>query len=149
MPNASVLGAIRDVLRADLTLAADLAGGVHWVELWAESEADYPGLVLRWPRTAFEYFTALGVTGLAPTRAWLEHQTVEIWAEVLLPEEGEPLLKRVKDLLIDKVLSLTDGQSFQVYFQDQYLHPQVARNNAGNKQYSFCLVLAVDLQREK
>lgn len=146
--NDSVLGGLRDKVLADLSLAADLAGGVHWVELPAAGAESYPGLVLRWPRTRFQYQTPSAVSG-TPTRQFVEVAEVELWLETLSAESGEPLLKRVEAVVTDAALSLSDGTSVQVFATDRFLYPQTGRNNDGDKQYSFCLKLDCWLNRER
>lgn len=151
MASTSVLGAIAKKLLASTDFQALIPGGIHANEL--PPKCPYPGVVIRYTRTEYQWFTLAGSTSqLNQARApRIEKCRVELDFECLDAEQGETIGRKALNLLLDKQIEVTPvslasgtaASTVQLFPLDFYLRPDVGRNPSGDKQYTWVLVLEV------
>lgn len=148
MASGSVLGAMRDQIFADATLASDLPGGFHANELPADKNLPLPAVVARFLRTDFQFFTTDVSNPAVPFRPQVEKPHVELWLECTDAEQGEALIRRIQNQFFGQTLPLTSGTAFMIHPTDLFLHPATGRNAEGVPQYSWCVPYTIWFVRE-
>jgi len=143
----SLLGAIRERILGDAALSTALPGKIHTNEL--PQKPLYPAVVLRWPRTEYQYQTVSGVGNQGqPVTSTIKKPQVEVWIDCISAEQGEQIGLLIEDRLTDRPLPWTIGTQIQVFPVNFWLADEVGRSPSGDKQYSWCLQIEAWFIRE-
>lgn len=148
MASGSVLGAFRERVLTDPDLLAALPGRIYTNELPATKGLPLPAMVLRYPRTDFQFLTADVSDPGDHQYVQFEKPQIEVWIECLDCDQGEVIARQVMARMKGQTLPFTPGTVFMVHPLDLFLSPATGRSAEGIPQYSWCVPYQVWFSRQ-